>query len=241
MLGKYPLFARTGLTVPTPTCSLIATTGVTGVIESGIDAWADQSGNGNDWVATSPNRPVWDGDYFATGKHAVNFPSFEVDYFTKASAITFAAGLTFFAVFKTVYSSDTTSTDAMNAPLTLIGHNATDYVSFGLSGNNIDYRHRQGSTTTVASSGLSLANGSLHSIAVVHASGGGVTLYADGVSAGTGTKTFNTSCAVNRIGVGKANADQLKDVFVAEIKMWQGELSASQISLLHSTAASYWV
>jgi hypothetical protein len=85
-----------------------------------------------------------------------------------------------------------------------------------------------------------LANSAFHTIAVTHNINGEIIVYADGVAVATGTKTYNASTAVDRLGLGKNGNDQAREMYVAELKMYSGALNASQVAALHTAANTAW-
>lgn len=164
------------------------------------------------------------------------------DCYLETTRFNFPRGLTFYIVFKTTIN-DTTEDYAGNAPQNIIGDSTGSvYLGFGLTGGQVVYRHYDGTWAEVVSTGLSLNDGNVHSIAVSHdAFTGDVKLYADGIEVDSGNITYATLYAgINRIGSGYNGLDILEDFHIAEIKIYDQAAPSSLINFLHSVSMIEW-
>lgn len=210
-----------------------------GTLDSGISSVSDLSGNNNTWNGTSPNRPVYQSNDFKGSKPSLQFPEWETDFFNR-SAITFNNGFSFFATFKTIgYRNTRTYTE--NSPMTILGKNASPfYASVGLNGTtgNVELEYSylvSGTWYRLTSSGANLNNGVVRTIGVSHDKTSGVIkLFVDGSQVATSTRAYDASTAFDRIGVGRANADQALTLSIGNMFLVNGTLSPTNISDLHT-------
>lgn len=227
-----------------------STVGVGGSLGGAISSWDDRFDNAFHLTGTSPNRPVYQANAFAGGtKPSVNFPSFEVDFLYRASpGVVCPNGYSVFVTFKTVTSDTVSSQPNISPPMTIVGASnsgPSTYCNFGLNGGNVSYCYFDAATTgdwkEYKSTGLSLANGNPHTVAVTHATNGQVRLYADGVQVLSDTAgPYNTgNTGFSDIGVGYGYADQfIGDV--AEVIVYDSAIASGDVSSLHARSLALW-
>ena len=215
-----------------------------------IDAIGDQSGLGNNISNVTPNRPVWTTGQFAGGtKHSIDTTGGTPDYLTAAAIVLCASSYTAFGTFKTTTVVTTSTQPGVDPPMTFIG-NSTElsWNNFGLNGNNVSYCYfsptNYGGWHEYKSSGLSLADGNLHTIAVTHdKSTGLISLYADGVLVFSETINAGDYSSLHtgfqELGVGSIVADPFLGQ-VAEAMVWNYAASAADIANLHARAVATW-
>lgn len=236
-------------TVATQLFYLDATTGVANTGDgTPVTAVTDQSGAGNNATCTSPNRPVYLTTSFSSGtKAGVYFERVGVskDFINMTSRVSCPAGFSAFVYFS-VDITDTPGTSVTttgNVPLTIIGDNTTNFTNaFGCRGSQVAYSSKvSGSFTTTFSTTASLADGNGHSIGVIHDLAGNVTLFADGVSSATATgRTYDAAnTGFNIIGVGRSQTDQFWGD-VAEVRVYNGAITSTQMTALHTAASTKW-
>jgi len=215
-----------------------------------IDSIGDQSGLGNDISSTSPNRPVWTTGQFAGGtKHSIDTTGGTPDYLTAAAFILCDQSFSAFATFKTTTVNTTSAQPGINPPMTLIGNSgASTWNNFGLDGQDVSFCYfsptNHGGWFEFKSTGLSLADGNVHTIAVtLEASTGLLSLYADGVVVLTDViapadySTLYTG--FTDVGLGYL----LDDPFlgqIAEGMVWNWAATATDIANLHARAVALW-
>lgn len=212
-----------------------------------VNTWSDQSGSGNNFTANIEANPVQrlTGAFDGATKPSVYFPDWGTGLMRLTGGITFNSGFSAFVVFKT-QGADTTSSYSGNPPMTILGHSTGSvWMGFGLNGGltaaQVEYRYYAGGWQTLTSTGLNLNNGVVHTIAVTHDTDGTVKLYADGVQVGINSFAYNTSNTnIDSIGTGYLGQDQALDLNLAEVKMFNAAISASEVSSLHSAALAEW-
>jgi hypothetical protein len=222
----------------------------TGVTEGACTGVVDLSGNVNNLVATSPNRPINKAGLVKNGYRLVYFPPIgvETDWLTVAATtpvkINCPNGYTAFATFATFSSSATNDQPNVNPPNTLVGDvDASVYCNFGLNVGNVRYCYYDGAGagwTSYDSTGLNLNNGSLHTICVSHSTDGNINLYADGnlVGSFTSASTWAATHGMSVIGIGYAYQDQFDDLNLNECMIFDASLSSQVIKQLHVRSRS---
>lgn len=225
---------------------------VNAVYDEGIDAVGSRTPSAISCTGVSPNRPVWLKGQLHTGKEpSLYFPNYEQDWLniigpddpssTAEYGIVCPNGYTAFATFKTL-GADTTSIYEGNPPMPIIGNrHSWIYNAFGLSGGNVQYRNYDAAWSTTTSSGLTLNNGNVHTVAVVHSTSGNVTLYADGVSVATASGVGFATAYTGAATIGYSyNGDQALDLNLGECMVWDETLTAAQIAWLHTRGIGIW-
>ncbi len=213
---------------------------------SGVNTITDLSGQISTLSGVSPNRPVYTASQF-NAKPGIVFPipATETDWLTTSARVLCPLGYSAFFTFKvdTGGGTDTSVTTTGNVPCTILGDTTTGFGNaFGLNGNNVSYSYKvAGSFGAVTSSGLSLADGNIHTIAVSHdASSAVVKLYADGVLVATSTKTYDpANTGFNTLGTGSAHTDQFYGA-VSEGFVWNAAVSDSAVAAMHTRAVGLW-
>lgn len=220
-----------------------------GVDNGAIDAIGDQSVQGNNISGTSPNRPVWTTGQFDGGtKHSVDTTGGTPDYLSRAF-VDCHHHYSAFATFKTTSFTTISAQPNINPPMTLIGNTlAGTRNNFGLDGDNVSYCFfspaTYGGWHKYVSTGLSLTDGNLHTVAVTHSSITGViSLYADGVLVFSETIvptdfSYGT-VGFTALGVGYLSNDPFLGR-VAEMMAWDSVVTAVDIGALHARAVSLW-
>lgn len=219
--------------------------------EQGYGTTANNSGNLGSAVAGTLNNmasPATSTSGWTTSGKIGKALSFDgSDDFVSTSRSALVSGLTFSAWIKTS-SSDATSAYQGNAAQNIIGDNTDNVVlGFGVHNGKVRYNHFN-STWTAVDGNSTVNNNAWHHIAVTHdASSGVITIYVDGKSDGTGSKTYNsTLAAFNRIGGGYLNGigTNTGDLFTGQIdepKIYDFVLTADQIKLdMNQNSAQAW-
>lgn len=221
---------------------LKSTVGVSpGTTGSGIDSIADQSGNGNTFSSTSPNRPVYVSGSFKGGTvNGIYYESSGSDNSSAASKILCPAGFTALICFKTTSTKSTTGNTNINPPNTVIGdpNTTTSRNQFGLSAAVPRYCYKVGGTTwtTYSASGVTLNDGNVHTMAITHSTAGALAIYADNVSVYTATGvTYDTSnTGIKNVALGYNSADPANDFSLAHLQVWNGIVDTTTLGSLHS-------
>ncbi len=119
--------------------------------------------------------------------------SYNSDSYSTNTKITLASGLTYEAWVKT--SSASTTTGITNIANTILSDSSGSiYNLFGIHGGKVRYNQYVSSWTAPLDSSASVNDNNWHHIAVTHnSSTGAVVIYVDGLSNGSGTKTYQTT------------------------------------------------
>jgi hypothetical protein len=204
-----------------------------------VSSTTDRSGNSRTFTATGSNRPTWKTSQFGTAP-GIQFAQASTQYQVAGAAVAVATGVTLWAVFKTSTNDATSANPNTNPPLTLMGDSTgNSALNMGLEGNELSVCYWSGAWAKHNSSGLSLANGSPHTIAVTITSGGSLKAYADGVEVKTATVSYYGAMTINIHGVGYAAGDGFDGVW-AEGMCFGTALTAQNITDLHLRARSLW-
>lgn len=223
----------------------------TGVNNGACTGVVDLSGNSNDLVATSPNRPINKDNFTKSGQRIVYFPPVgtETDWLTVGAVVPNKIfcpnGYTTFVTFGTFSSNTTSANPNVNPPNTYVGDVDAGgiYCNFGLSAGNVNYCYYDAAGagwTTYASTGLNLNNGAMHNMAVSHSTAGIINIFADGVlvASFTSSSSWTASHGMSIIGIGYAYADQSNDNNLCECLVFDASLDEDVIKRLHVRARS---
>lgn len=245
-LFRYPLRISGPSTGPTMVLHLHAEQGVTATHQGyQTGTWEDQSGSGNDFIGNGaaidhpfPLANALSGET----KVAMYFPDWATTWLTHhlGGFIPLTNGLSFLITYKLNFT-DTAATQPINAPYTFVSSTTDEKLAFGLNGGNVVYNYKAGSIVSVASSGQTLNNGNVHSIAVTHNTSGTINLYVNGALSNSGSATYDSvGTSVNALGVGYLNQDFVSDWNVGEIIIYNGAVDASVVSAFHTSTVAYW-
>lgn len=204
----------------------------------------------NNFVATYPNRPVWrtsasGSSYgFDNGtKHSISFEG-SPDFLTTQTSIALPNGVSYWAVVK--YSSTHQSVNyTQDCPLTLCGdYNSTTSMSqFGFTSQYMKLRYKVNGTWTSYNSwhNGTLNDGKMHCIACTHDLLGNVHFYVNGILKDSYSGiTYNPNIYLSIVGSGYNKNDPFIGQ-VAEMMVFNGALSASDITNLTNRAITLWV
>jgi hypothetical protein len=233
-----------------------------GTANAALNTIGDRSGIAGTLTGSGANRPIYrTAQFFGSTKHSIDCTAGTPAFVQLASfyrLVSVALGFTSFFTFKTSSVVTVSGQPTINPPMALWGGDglAAQYNAFGLNGNNVSYcnysLNTYGTYHEFVSSGLSLANGNRHTVAVTHDAGGVITLFADGVQVFTetidpadltaGQQGFaRIGCAGDTSGgVGPfANASPFLG-HIAEGLFWERALSAEDIAQYHQRAVLLW-
>lgn len=202
----------------------------------------DRSGNSREFInAFSSYQPQWKTSQFGS-EPGVQFTQASPSYLAhEGGTIATPSGVTYWAVIKTSTSDTSSANPNINAPMTVMGDSGGNTsFNLGLNGNEVEACYWNGAWASHVSSGLSLANGSPHTIAATLTSGGALKVYADGVQVKSASGlSYYGAMTFYIVGAGYGTFDAFNGL-IAEAMLFGSALTAQNITDLHARARSTW-
>lgn len=213
-----------------------------GITESGgdISDWEDQSGGGHDLTqSTGGLKPTWAASAFGS-RHAVRCSP------SKALALSakhgHAAGFSWSCVVQFT-SSDTTSSYAGDAPLTVFGDSTSGvYNGAGFTAGTARHMQYIGSWTATDGTTTTLNDGAPHHIVFTHSHDVGATvkIYVDGTLETSAAINYNVvSNGIENIGSGYSHQDGF-DGDIGEAIVCDGVITSTDVTDLYNRSKRVW-